>query len=72
MNGDDVGMVERGCGLRFLREAAAAFVRDPFRREHFDGDVTIQSWVMRAVDLAHAARTNERDHLVRSELSAGG
>ena len=73
VNGDDVRMVERGCGLRFLHEApTAALVCDSFSGEHLDGDVTIQSRVARTIHLTHAARANQREHFIRAELGPGG
>src|SRR6187397_3647708 len=44
-------------------------VREPIRRKDLDGDVTPQSRVVTAVDLAHAARAEQSDDGVRSEPS---
>jgi hypothetical protein len=40
------------------------------RREHLDSDVTVEADVARAVHLAHAARAQGRQNLVRAEASA--
>ena len=55
VNRDDVRMIERRCGLRFLDEAAAAaLIRHAIGGQHLDRDVAPQPWVARAIDLAHA------------------
>jgi hypothetical protein len=40
--------------------------------QHFDGDVALQIRVARAIHLAHAARTEQRHHLVRAYSLARG
>ena len=68
----DVGMIQRGERLRFALEP-----RDPLGigREQLgqdlDRDVAIELRVARAVDLAHPARAEGGENLVRSEASAG-
>ena len=65
VDGDDVGMVQRGGGLRFLDEAAAALgIARHFRRQHFDGDKAVEPRVLRLVDIAHAARAQLLEQLV--------
>jgi hypothetical protein len=65
VNGDDVGMVERGRGLRLLHEAALAFrIRDALRRQNFDGDVAVQVGVEGLVDHAHPSRAHLLQDLV--------
>ncbi len=39
--------------------------------QHLDGDVPVESWVMRRVDDAHAALAELADDRVRTELRAG-
>jgi hypothetical protein len=41
------------------------------RRQHFDRDVAAQLRVARAVDLAHAARTDEGDNPIGAEPRLG-
>ena len=70
MNRDDVRMIERGCRLRFLDEAAAAaLIGDPIGGQHFDGDLAPQPWVARAIDLAHAPGADKAEDLVAAEPS---
>src|SRR5215472_13978136 len=61
-NRDDVGVTESGDGLRLLLEAAKtlAVTRERLRQD-FDGDVAVESRVVRFVDFAHTARADERD-----------
>ena len=65
-------MVQAGDRLRFTLEARSPdrVVGDAWR-EDLDGDVAVQPGVARAVDLAHAARADERDDFIRAEPSAG-
>src|SRR5262245_45017404 len=42
------------------------------RWEHLDGNAAAQPRIARAVDLAHTARAERRDDLVRAEASAWG
>jgi hypothetical protein len=39
--------------------------------QDLEGDVAIELRVARAVDLAHAARADEREHFVRAEVRPG-
>jgi hypothetical protein len=39
--------------------------------EHLDRNITLEARVASAVDLSHAAAADTRDHLIRSESSAG-
>jgi putative heme degradation protein len=68
-----VWIVERGEHLRFTPEAREPIrvVRDE-RRQHFQRDVTVELGVVSAVDLAHAARADERIDRVRSDACALG
>ena len=56
VNGDDVGVIQAGSGLRFLDEAAAALRIAGFRAgQDLDRDDTVQPRVLGLVDIAHAA-----------------
>ncbi len=60
-------MIQRGQHLRFAFEAGHVLLVVGERRgQHFDRDVAIQLRIARAVDLAHPARAEGRDDLVRS------
>ncbi len=68
----NVRVIERGGRERFLFEAAQAIgVSRDRGRQHFDGDVAAQPRVVGAVHLAHTARTDGADDLVRPETGAG-
>src|SRR6266542_1793282 len=68
----DVGMVEGACSLSLLLEAAQPVViRREGRRKDFDRDVAFQPLVPSPVDLAHPARAERRDDLVRAKPRAG-
>jgi len=69
--GDDVGMVERGGGPRFLRETAQTVevVRDP-RRQHLDRHFALEPRIPRAIHLAHPAAPDEGEDLVWTEVRA--
>ena len=68
---DDVRMVERRGGARFLLEAAAEIgVVVQRRRQHFQRDVATEHGVGRAVDIAHPARPEVRDDLIAIDLPA--
>jgi len=62
----DIGMVQRGhrSGLS-LEAVGESFVRD------FDGDVAVEARIARAIHLAHAARADGREDLVRTQVSSG-
>jgi len=62
----DVGMVQRGDGVRFALEALGKLLIG-----NFDGDDAIQSRVAGLVDFAHAAGTEGRSDLVRTQPSSG-
>ena len=69
---DDVGVGERRDGARLLLEAAQAVrVRRQVAGQDLDRDVAPEARVAGAVDLSHAARTEGRDDLVRTETHAG-
>ena len=56
VDGENVGMVEGGGGVRFLLEAAqTALVAEQLRRQHLERDLTAQLGVLGEIHLAHAA-----------------
>ena len=67
------GWFSAEAALRFLDEPlAAALVGDPVVRQDLDRDLALESWVARAIHLAHAARADQRKHFVRAEFRPGG
>ena len=65
-------MIERGEHLGFALEAPEPIVvggKD--LRQHFDGDLATKFGVAGAIDLAHAARTEQGDNLKGAEERAG-
>jgi len=57
---------------RFMFESAQAIRVVCHRgREHFDGDVTIETRIAAAVDFTHPARPEQRDDFVRAEARTG-
>ena len=61
-------MRERGDGLRLALEARAAIrIVGERRRQDLDGDVAVEPRIAGAIDLAHAARADGAEHLVRSK-----
>ena len=65
-------MVQRGERLRFAREAREAFaVGGKELGQDLDRDAAIELRVAGAIDLAHAARTECADDLIRSQSTAG-
>jgi hypothetical protein len=64
----DVGMRQRGDGLRLALEAAPAIRVGGVRgAQELDGDDAVQAGVARLVHLAHAARADRRQNLIRPE-----
>ena len=56
VDGDDVGMAQLGARLRLAEEPRAELVGDlDVRRDHLEGDETIEDRVMGLEDHAHAA-----------------
>jgi hypothetical protein len=65
VNGDDVGVVQRGRGARFLHEPPGALlIANEMRRQHLQRDTAAEHRVMGLIDLAHAARPEWADDLV--------
>ena len=68
VDGDDVRMVERRCGARFLLEAADGVgVAGEPGPQQLHGDLAAKPRVVREVDLAHPATADERQHFVMSD-----
>ena len=68
---DDVGMVEGGGRARLAVEAPQQLGVGA-GAQHLEGDRPAQPRVPRAVDLAHAARAQAVDDLVRADARSGG
>lgn len=72
VDGDDIGMIERRCGLRFLDEPQLArCLTEIFRTQHLDRDETVQPRVPRFEHFAHAARAQRFEDLIVAEGAAG-
>jgi hypothetical protein len=73
VNGTDVRIVQRGNRACLVLEALPRFRISRERDgEHLDGDGAIEPGVVRAVDLAHTARTKRGYDFVRTEARARG
>ena len=71
VNREDVGMRERRDRLGFAFEARKGRrILGELIRQNLDCDVAIERRVASLVDLAHAARANRRENLVRAETDA--
>ncbi len=71
VDGDDVRMAERRRRARLELEAAQTLrIRREVLGEDLQRDVAFEPGVTRAVDLAHSARAERRDDLVRTEVEA--
>ena len=71
VNGDDVGVVQRGCSLRFLQEPPPLFARPGvLRGEHLDGYPPVQPHIQGPIDFAHAAGAQPlRDLIMRNRAA---
>jgi hypothetical protein len=68
-DGNDVRMIQLGCGTRFLLEAADDLrILAEERREDLEGDVPIEGDLIGEIDARHAAVAEIADDL---ELAAG-
>jgi hypothetical protein len=71
VDGEDVRMVERGGGAGFLLEALEApRIGRESGGQDFDGDVTPQPGIVRAVDLSHPAGAERGADLIGAEADA--
>ena len=56
VNGDDVGVIERGDGLRFsFKTRAKRFVVGQLGRQNLECDVAVECGIVRAIHFAHPA-----------------
>jgi hypothetical protein len=66
------GWLRAEARLRLLQQPAAPrLVARQLGRQQLDRDLAAEARVAGAVDLAHAPRSEEREHLIRSEPRAG-
>src|ERR1019366_1673591 len=71
VDGQDVGMVEHPGRSRFLLEPPQRLdIPGEIAREDFDRDVAAEAGILRSVHLAHSARADGREDLVRTEHRA--
>ena len=68
----DVGMVQRGKGSRLLLETCdtVGFLRHR-RWKHLDSDLALQFYIPRQVHISHAARADEGDDFVGTDVLSG-
>jgi hypothetical protein len=72
VDGDDIGMVERGGGPGLAFKAAQALaIFGESSWKNLDGNISAQAGVARPIYLAHAAGAEEFDNLVGAEVGAG-
>ena len=68
VDGDDVGVVESGCGAGFLAEAENALgVLYELGGQQLQGDFAVEPRVLSEVDFAHAAASEEASEAVGTE-----
>ena len=68
----DIGMIQRGCGARFLFEAPQAVgIGREKRGQDFDGDIASKLRIAGAVHFAHPTRTNGSGDFIGAEPRAG-
>ena len=73
VDGQDVGMRQRGHGLGLALEAREGRgIVGHLRRQDLQRDIAVEARIAGPVDLAHAARAHERHDLVAVETLAGG
>ena len=71
VDGDDVRVIERRDRFGFTLESLPPLrVSRHIRRQNFDGDLPVELRVTRAVDFAHATRTERGENLVISQTMA--
>jgi hypothetical protein len=69
----DIVMVECGEDLSLAREPREPIaISSDKLGQNLQRDIAIERHVAGAIDLAHAARTDEREDFVRTEARAGG
>ena len=73
VNGRDMRMIQRGEHLRFAAKPGHAVgIQRERRRQHLDRRVAIEPGVVGAIDLAHPARADGGDDLVRANAGPRG
>jgi hypothetical protein len=71
VNGDHAGVIERGGGPRFAQKPLPRLgILQLVRRQHLDRGLPPEHRVARAVDLAHASRTEPRNEIVLFQRTA--
>ena len=72
VDGEDVRVIERGGGARFLLETMQPpRIGGGVGREHLDRDVAPEPRVAATIDLAHSSGTEQRKDFVRTEVNPG-
>src|SRR3569832_137791 len=65
VDGEDVWMIESGCGLRFLNKAVpAALMSGKFGEQEFQSDRAAEFGVLRPIHLPQSTRTNFADDAI--------
>lgn len=68
IDAENVGMIERGDGTRFLLEAAQAVgITGERRGENLERDVAAETRIARAIDLAHSPGPERSKNFIRPE-----
>jgi hypothetical protein len=71
-DGENIRVIQRSRGAGFLLEATQTIgVGGKTDGQNLDGDVASEPRIARAIDFAHAARSDGGKDLVRSEAGAG-
>ncbi len=71
VNGADVRIVQRGCGVCFALEALLRIgISGETRRQNLDRDVSIETRVSGTVNFAHSAGANGRFDFIRAQPGA--
>ena len=72
VHGQNIGMVQRGCGVGFLLETAQAVgVGGQRLGQDLDGDFAVEPGVVGAVDFAHSTRTKGCANFILPEDRSG-
>jgi hypothetical protein len=72
VHGADMRVAECCHGAGFPLETLAVLgVAGKVRRQHFDRDGAVETFVARAINLAHAAGPDGRENFVWSQMAAG-
>ena len=71
MHGEDIGVVQGrgGLGLLLKTPQAVGVLRDE-GRQNLDRDLALQAQIAGAIDLAHAACTQQAEHLITIQFGA--